>query len=91
MSWFIFIKFDIKICVLIIMSLFIFIKFDIKITVMTVFHHKKVLHISSISYMNLRTMYIDKLFNLCQHFFLPFYLFFKMLNEPLCHVLFAYV
>jgi hypothetical protein len=27
---------------------------------MTVFHHlKKVLHISSISYMNLRTMYID--------------------------------
>ena len=34
MSWFIFIKFDIKICVLIIMSLFIFIKFDIKIYVL---------------------------------------------------------
>jgi hypothetical protein len=30
-----------------------------KITIMTVFHHKKVLHISSISYMNLRTVYID--------------------------------
>ena len=30
----VFIKFDIKICVLIIMSLFIFIKFDIKIYVL---------------------------------------------------------